>query len=102
MSPILNVEERLREVESQFSSMKDVMNESLADRKSLEEVPTIFNDKKINLKKRIPLLKASWTHFDSSSNLQQLLWKMNVGSSLMHLMTKLASTSESWTTCAEN
>lgn len=35
---VLDVEERLREVESEFLSFKDAMNESLAGRNSLEEV----------------------------------------------------------------
>lgn len=35
---MLDVDERLRDVESQFSSLKDVMNESLAERKTLEGV----------------------------------------------------------------
>lgn len=35
---VLDVNERLREVDTQFSSMKNVMNESLVDRRSLEEV----------------------------------------------------------------
>ncbi|OAA56518.1 kinesin family protein [Niveomyces insectorum RCEF 264] len=37
-STLLDVDERLREVESQFSNLKDVMSQSLAERKSLEDV----------------------------------------------------------------